>query len=272
MGAVDNTERRHVHEEEVCNVQHVMFAVALGQPRRNLDRRGCPCCPRQYVICGGHVIANSLKTEIEDYAAQLLRSSRLFRLAQEGAVTPGTVSAYLFNLRYLFRNNVAHLKLASKESEARGWSALANYYDTKATEEHGHDAWADNDLATVTRKHDVMLPSQPSPALAELIEYLRDVIRTAPQRYVAYILLVEYTTVLAGPAWLKALDERCGFPPSSLTAVGNHVELDREHVSEGLAEINELIAPGELPGLTETLLSSMRYLERFCDEISAADH
>jgi hypothetical protein len=48
--------------------------------------------------------------------------------------------------------------------------------------------------------------------------------------------------------------------------------LDRTHVAEGLAQIDELVAPRELRGLTETLLSSMNYFERFCDEISVGDN
>jgi hypothetical protein len=215
------------------------------------------------------MIAHSLKTEIEDYATRLLRSSRLFRLAQAGDVTPQAVGTYLFNLRYLFRNNVSHLELACKESAARGRAALADFYATKAAEERGHDAWADSDLVSVSRKHTVLLPSQPSPAMAGLIDYLRDVISTEPQCYVAYTLLAEYLTVLAGPAWLKALDEHCGIPPSSLTAIRRHIDSDREHVSEGFSQIDELIQAQELPGLTKTLLCSMQYFERFFDEISA---
>jgi hypothetical protein len=218
------------------------------------------------------MISRNLKIEIEHYATRLLRSSRLFRLAQEGAISPATVSAYLFNIRYLIRHTPAYLELARSESEARGWEELAGYYATKAAEERGHDVWAENDLASVTRVHDVMLPSQPSRAMAGLVDYLRKVITMEPQRYVAYILFAEYFTVLAGPAWIKALDERCGIPASSLTAIGHHVELDRRHVTDGLAQIDELIAPRELPGLTETLLSSMDYFERFCDEISVGDN
>jgi hypothetical protein len=218
------------------------------------------------------MIANSLKNEIEVYAARLLRSSRLFRLAQEGGVTPRTVGVYLFNLRYLFGQTVTHLKLACRESKARGWPALADYYATKAVEEQGHDAWADSDLARVTHQQDVMLPSQPSPAMADLVHYLRKVITTHPQNYLAYTLLAEYSTVLAGPAWLKALEEKCGIPPSSLTAVGRHIELDQDHVSECFSQIDELITPLELPALTETLLRSMRYFERFFDEISVVDN
>ena len=218
------------------------------------------------------MIAESLKTEIEDYAARLLSSSRLFRRAQEGAVTPKAVGWYLFNLRYLFRQNAAQLKLASRESEARGRAALADYYATKAAEEHGHDAWAENDLAIVARQHDVMLPSNPSPAMADLVNYLQSVITTRPQCYVAYTLLAEYVTVLAGPEWIKALEEHCGIPPSSLTAVGRHIELDRDHVTEGFFHVEALIAPRELPGLTETLLRSMRYFDQFFDEISVVDN
>ena len=218
------------------------------------------------------MIGQTLKTEIEDYAASLLRSSRLYHLAQRGAVTPRMVGTYLFNLRFLFQHTVIHLRLARKESEARGLPGLAAYYATKAAEEEGHDAWAEDDLTSVTQSHDIMLPSKPSAAMSDLVKYLHEVISTEPQRYVAHTLLAEYFTVLAGPAWLKALEENCGFPSSSLTAISRHVELDQLHVSEAFAQIDELIAPRDLPGLTETLAKSMRYFERFFDEVSVVEN
>ena len=46
---------------------------------------------------------------------------------------------------------------------------------------------------------------------------------------------------MIGPRWLALLEERCGVPQSSMTAVGNHVELDREHAEEGFAVIDDLV-------------------------------
>jgi hypothetical protein len=217
------------------------------------------------------MIAHSLKVEIETYADRTLRTNRLLRMAESGQVTPKTLAAYLFNVRYLIRHTPPYLARARVRAQARGWSALAEFYAGKGVDEHGHDAWAESDIANVQTAFSVELPDEPSRAIVELVAYLRDTIDEHPQRYLAYILFAEYFTVLAGPTWIHALQLKCGVPASWVSSIGNHAELDKVHVDEALSEIDALVRdPRELPGLTETLRRSIDCFERFCDELSGA--
>ena len=107
------------------------------------------------------------------------------------------------------------------------------------------------------------------PAIDELVTYLLDVIDARPVRYVAYILFVEYLTVLIGPEWINALADHCGIPRQAMSVISRHADLDKEHAAEGLHTLDALI--GKQAGLHElrvTLSASMRYFSKFTQEIS----
>jgi hypothetical protein len=219
------------------------------------------------------MIAQTLKLMIEAYADRTLSENRLLGLARAGRLTPDTLAAYLFNVRYLIRHTPPYLERARVSAEARGWTNLATYYARKARDEHGHERWADADLARVRAKLGVLPPVCPAEAMVELVGYLRELIDAHPHRYLAYILFAEYFTVLAGPSWLAALERSCGVPASFLTSIGNHMELDKLHVAEGVAEIDALLPdPRELAALEETLRRSFEYFERFCVELGRDQH
>jgi hypothetical protein len=214
------------------------------------------------------MIAQSLKTDIEAYADRVLESNRLLQLARDGKVSSDMVTGYLFNIRYLIGHTVPCLELARDEAEARGWESLAGYYGRKLAEEHGHESWAENDFAAVRTTYPGPAPDGPSRAIAELVAYLRQAISADPRRYLAYVLFAEYFTVLAGPVWLRALEEKCGVPATMMTSVGHHIELDKAHVAAGLSDINSLVSdPEDFPRLSETLRRAIDYFERFCNEI-----
>jgi|SoiMethySBSTD1v2_1073268.scaffolds.fasta_scaffold00686_20 hypothetical protein len=218
------------------------------------------------------MIAQALKLEIEAYANRTLSSNRLFGMARAGSVSHKALLAYLFNVRYLIQHTPPCLERARARSAARGWNALAAYYAGKAEDEYGHDRWADNDVASVRENLGLEPPTRPARAMVELVTFLGDLIDVHPQRYLAYILFAEYFTVLAGPAWLAALERNCGIPSEWLTSISKHAELDRLHVSEAGREIDVLLPdPLELPGLTETLRRSMDYFDRFCDELGRVE-
>src|SRR5688572_26600665 len=141
------------------------------------------------------MIAQALKVEIEAYASRTLNENRLLGMARAGRLTPEILVAYLFNVRYLIQHTPRYLERARAASEARGWNTLASYYATKAEAEHGHERWAEDDMASVSANRAVLPPARPAQAVVELVGYLRDLIDVHPQRYLAYILFAEYFTV-----------------------------------------------------------------------------
>src|SRR5262245_36420092 len=218
-------------------------------------------------------LSDTLKGDIEEYVARFRSSNELLMRARRGDLKPDAVAKYIDGLRYLLRQTDMNMNLARRRSEELGQPRLAHYFEHKAKEEFGHDLWADKDMAALTAHFGVKSPGTPARAIAELVEYLRSMIAEEPAQYVAYILFVEYVTVLLGPEWLQALEERCGIPLSALTVVDKHVELDRHHAAEGLREIDFLVDDHDgIDRLRVALRKSMEYFDGFCSEISGTLH
>jgi hypothetical protein len=102
-----------------------------------------------------------------------------------------------------------------------------------------------------------------------MIEYHRSIICDDPKLYLAYILFAEYLIVLGAGEWLALLETRCGIPASSLSAVGNHVELDKDHVTQEMAVLNELVHPEDTRALGEVIDRSADLWDTFSAELCA---
>jgi hypothetical protein len=111
-------------------------------------------------------------------------------------------------------------------------------------------------------------PAAPKPSMEALVRTLELEIHRDPTSYVGYVIFVEYFTVIAGPAWLSLLTERCRLPLSVLSVVDHHVELDREHAAHGFAELERLVAPEAMPPVLEMARSAMSAVETFYDELA----
>jgi hypothetical protein len=218
------------------------------------------------------MICEQLKVDIESYASRL-RASQLFGLAKQGEITPAAMAEYVANLRLLVFETDGNLRLAEARAKELGRPDLAAFFARKRGEEVGHERWADHDISRLRGQFGVNRDVGSSPAIGALLEYLREVIREEPVNYLAYMLLAEYVTVLVGPEFLALLDEHCGIPPTSLTVIGHHVELDREHVAEGLEQIGSAVTDVRWSSsMRETLSRSMEYFDRFWGEICEVAH
>src|SRR5262249_23738884 len=155
-----------------------------------------------------------------------------------------------------------------RRAEELGRTELAQYFEQKRQEEVGHDRWADNDIVMLRGMFGVGPTVTPATSITELLGYLRDLITDEPANYLAYILFVEYLTVLVGPEWLKLVEERCGIPMSAMTVVGNHIDLDKTHVVDGLREMDQLVGhASSVEPLRDALHASMKYFDGFCSEM-----
>jgi pyrroloquinoline quinone (PQQ) biosynthesis protein C len=218
---------------------------------------------------GWTMISAVLKNDIEAFASRLRTSNRLLEQARKGMVTPYAVGAYLSNLMYLIREALEILSLAQGRASAIGHTELAAFYLRKMKEEKGHDQWAQNDIVSLNTLFGAQAVADRSPAILEMLSYLRKATEEDPVQYLAYLLFTEYVTVLIGPEWLRLLEEQCGVPASMMTVVSNHVELDKDHVEACLTEIDELVTDETFHGgLQRTLRESMQYFDAFCAEIS----
>jgi len=216
------------------------------------------------------MIGNALRVEIDRYAVEMRRSNPLFTRAEDGTLTADCIATYLANIHYLICYTPAYLARARDRAAALGDAELAAHYQHKRGEEVGHEAWAERDLERVAPRALRPVERQAVPSMHELVAYLADLIDHDPVLYLSYILFAEHLLVVLGPEWLEMLETRCGIPRSSMTVIGNHIELDKEHVEAALEQIDLLVGdPSKLPQMRRALRATMTYFDRFCVEITA---
>ncbi|HZU81566.1 MAG TPA: hypothetical protein VE987_01560 [Polyangiaceae bacterium] len=215
-------------------------------------------------------VGETLRGEIERYAQALVRSNDLFLAAQNGALTADDVRLYVRGLLFLIQGTMRVLHRAAERASDAGRGALADHYLRKIREERGHDQWAERDLDSLPGAATASTQGEEQPALRDLLRYLDQVVDRDPSLLLSYILVAEYLTVLVGPAWLGALESRCGIQQRQVTVVANHVELDREHAIEGVREIDAMVGPDKRDAMLEVARSSLRHFERFWSDVVAA--
>jgi hypothetical protein len=215
------------------------------------------------------MIANALRLDVERYAALVRSHNPLFTCAAAGTLTPAHVASYLENLRYVLVRTQRNIAVARDRARELGLDALAAHYQRRLGEEAGHDAWAEDDLRTLEGKHGPAQSLRVLDSTVELVEYVGRRVAEDPVLCLAYMLLMEHLTVIVGPDWLRALEERCGVEQRSMTVIGKHIELDRDHVDHALQEIDELVTdPGMLAPMREMLQESIARFEAFCREVT----
>jgi hypothetical protein len=214
-----------------------------------------------------HTVSEILHHDVSAYSLELRESSELLKRARSGLVNGTTVLRYLDGIRYLTEQSVRLLELAAESSEGRQLPDLAKHYREKLAEETGHHLWAERDMRGIASAFGVAARSEPSRALEGLIAFLEREIVEAPWRFLAYTLLAEHVTVAVGPDWVAALERACGVSRAHLSVVDNHVELDRDHVDEGLAELARLAPVAELDAMRETIRVAIGYLDGFAAEL-----
>ncbi len=212
-------------------------------------------------------IADLLLAEISGFADRIQHEHPLMQAALQGRVTPRSVGSYLAGIKCLLEHTPIHLEIAASVARQRGLFELAEYFRHKRREEAGHACWAESDLEHMKRVFGVMASGVPN-SMLDMVTYIGEIVRNRPSHYAGYILFAEHMTVQAGGVWVKALGEHCGIPPSALSSIAKHVELDQFHVVEGRDEINHLLRDISDPApFVATLRRAMSHFEAFCDEL-----
>ncbi len=208
-----------------------------------------------------------LTQEIEHFAEQTRTNNSFFLHVSEGSLTPVQLARFLYTAYYLVLHTPIHLHLAKDQSVAKGNELLAAFFDNKIKEEFAHQVWAVQDLTALMKEYGITELPEPVPAVKELASFITDTIRKDPALYLPYILLAEYFTVLVGPYWTKMLAEKCHIPASLVSIIGNHVELDKEHVDHDLEELRALLKSESQVNYDEVLRTSMSLYDRIYHEL-----
>jgi hypothetical protein len=217
------------------------------------------------------MISHVLKADIDRYADDLRRSSRLLSLAKAGALTPSMVGRYYAGISYLISHTSSMLGLSRELALEHGSQDLVAYFEQKLREEAGHEKWAESDLEKLDVMFGVSISRVPPEGAKALLRSIEAGIRAAPYLYLAYILFSEYLTITLGPEWVEALQGACGIPREAQTVNTHHIELDRRHVAEGLAELDALVIdPAQHEPLRKMLQDHMKHFSAFCDDVCSA--
>lgn len=214
------------------------------------------------------MISYALRTDIEKWAARR-DENPMFKMARESGLSKAMVTRYIANVTHMVRLTADHLRMARDHARARGDHRLAAHYEHKLAEEIGHHEWGEADLESLSKLTVSPACASITPSIERLAKYIDVAIREEPAFYLAYLAFTEYVTILLGPELLALIETRSGVPRSSMTLIDNHIELDRDHVEEGWAVIDDLITdPLQLPRMRRALAEMIAHFDDFCVELT----
>jgi len=214
-------------------------------------------------------LSQLVKLSIDSWAVRLRAESPLTAAAERGQLTPRALALYLESLRYVFKQSQANIRAAAVRAEALQLSELAAYFREKASEEQGHEQWAENDLQQLP--DDAVQGIEPAAACLALVALQELLIDQHPLCFLAYTVWAEYLTASLGAEWLSLL-ANCGYDRSAVSAVAKHVDADVDHAFEGFDALDRLWH-GE-PAAVDILAGiehAERGFETFCIEVSQLD-
>lgn len=193
----------------------------------------------------GKLFSKEVKNIIEENSFRLMKENIFLINAEKGALNKAQIICYLYNLSYIFRQNVILLDRAGQRADKMGYSTLARFMFDKSKEERGHDLWANNDLEQLAISVDDRRYCKLLPSAEKIITFDREIIDRNPHLFLGYLTFAEYFTVLVAPSFLMNLEVKCGISRSKVTAIANHQETDQHHVQDDFKFISEIITKQE---------------------------
>lgn len=217
------------------------------------------------------MISDALRIDIEKWASA--KDTRpLFAMAKSGHLTKEMVTRYIANVTFMIGYTPRNLRLARDQARAQKNEALAAYFAHKIEEEDGHEVWGSEDLESLERLVAAPHAMRVTPAIQALSEHVPAQIAEDPAFFLSYIAFVEYITVLLGPELLADIEANCGVTRAQMTIVDNHIDLDKAHVEENFAVIDDLVGdPRKLAPMRTALADVLGYFDRFCEEVTVVE-
>ena len=216
------------------------------------------------------MIGNKVRAIIEMETKRVASNNLFFRKAFEGTLSRKHLTAYLYNLEFLFKQTTVNLTYASNCANERGLFDVAIFMDQKKREEEGHDQWARNDLQHSDLKTDET-HYRLKPSLSRIFEFVKELITEDPRLFLSYMCFVEYFTVLVAPSFLDNLENKCGISRAAMTSITNHEELDKDHALEDFNVINNFCNDRIIEKrFFEALTESIKLVDSFLSECAVA--
>ncbi len=206
---------------------------------------------------------------------QQIRDVGIFKVIKSRSLTRAELQTYLANIYYILLQTAPCLVEASARAEQLGEIALAKHYRLKLQEESGHDRWCEDDLKKLLGADYVWSSKEVLPITRTLMDLQRKIIIVRPKCYLGYIALAEQLTVELGPEIINSLPKMAPQvtlaseePAVTLSCISNHIELDKEHVSEGYIHMDEFIKTSEdLDKTIEHIEASTQFIKIFFTKV-----
>jgi len=211
------------------------------------------------------MLTDEIKNKVKKDIVRIKNRSPLFNKAKTGTMTQGEFADYLNNLMYFFHHTCIHLDIAKTRCKQLGLNYLIEFYESKIEEEQGHAQWAKDDLGAIGRPQDDFDLSRITPATHRMLAYSVDTINRDPEAYLAYMFFLEYITVLMSPEFLDDMEKKCNIPKTSITAISNHAELDKQHIEDDMSGILDIVKrnPKKKDDIIKVLDDTLHLVEEF---------
>lgn len=186
------------------------------------------------------VDAYSRLAESTQHARNYLLSAPVIQRALAGDVTRDLYVAFLTQAYHHVKHTVPLLMaVGSRLDDSKDWlrSELVHYVE----EEHGHEQWILNDIATAGGDAELVRRSQPNVETDAMVAYAYDVaMRRNPVGFFGMVFVLEGTSVALALDAASQIQSTLELPDRAFSYLRSHGKLDQEHTEHLAGIVNRL--------------------------------
>lgn len=186
------------------------------------------------------VDAYSRLAESTQRARNYLLSAPVIQRALAGDVTRDLYVAFLTQAYHHVKHTVPLLMaVGSRLDDSKDWlrSELVHYVE----EEHGHEQWILNDIATAGGDAELVRRSKPNVETDAMVAYAYDVaMRRNPVGFFGMVFVLEGTSVALALDAASRIQSALELPDRAFSYLRSHGKLDQEHTEHLAGIVNRL--------------------------------
>ena len=186
------------------------------------------------------VDAYSRLAESTQRARNYLLSAPVIQRALAGDVTRDLYVAFLTQAYHHVKHTVPLLMaVGSRLDDSKDWlrSELVHYVE----EEHGHEQWILNDIATAGGDAELVRRSKPNVETDAMVAYAYDVaMRRNPVGFFGMVFVLEGTSVALALDAASQIQSTLELPDRAFSYLRSHGKLDQEHTEHLAGIVNRL--------------------------------
>ena len=211
------------------------------------------------------MISKQLMQYGDNFSERFVRSNAFFEFARQGKIAPYHLAYYINNL---ICGILSFQKICGYAIDKTSNTKLAAFLRSKKREEAGHEQWGYDDLLAIGMPQGALDTDSISPYVSCLMNYVEEGVTLDPKSLLIYLFFSEYTITLFGPVLLALLDKECNIDKKSLSIIAKHVELDKAHAKEDVAQVDEFYNISDTKRVEQVLCKLSYYVYGFYTDIT----